>query len=295
MTKIAFLACAETLSHSTSRRADAFEHDAQLEALTGPFAERGLHLAEVDWQASLSDFEGCAAALIATPWDYQERQASFIAKLEALEEKGVVCFNPPSLVRWNIDKIYLKDLAGTGIPTIPTIWSARPGPHTLTRAFETFETERLVVKRRIGAGAEGQEILSRSQPDLDRWRYVVPVMIQPFMEEITRSGELSMIFVDGRFSHAVLKRPAEGDYRIQSVYGGTEHSASPSEKAMNVARAVIEAMPGETPLYARIDLLASDHDPMLMEAEVIEPYLYPHHGPQLGALMAQAMAARLQA
>lgn len=293
MIKIAFLACAGTLSRSIARRPDAFEHDLQFSALAGPFAQDDLELLEMGWQAPPEAFAPFTAALVATTWDYALAPNAFVEKLERLEASGVRCFNPPSLIKWNCDKGYLQELARAGIPTIPTIWSDRPGAHTLRRAFETFSTDRLVVKKRTGAGAEGQEILSRGQTDLDRWVFAGPAMIQPFLDDITVGGELSLIFIDGEYSHAVLKQPAPGDYRIQSVYGGTEHATVPPPSATQLARAIIEAMPDGVPLYARIDLVHHRGDYVLMEAEAIEPYLYPQHGPRLGELMAAAIRKRL--
>lgn len=111
---IAYLACAETLPGSPTRRADAFEHDAMVAALRPAFAARGLELIEIDWRAPLDAFDGMALALIGTPWDYQDHPAEFLARLEALEAGGVRVANPPEVVRWNYDKRYLRELAEHG-------------------------------------------------------------------------------------------------------------------------------------------------------------------------------------
>jgi glutathione synthase/RimK-type ligase-like ATP-grasp enzyme len=121
-----------------------------------------------------------------------------------------------------------------------------------------------------------------------------PAMLQPFLPQIASEGEISFLFVDGQFSHALIKRPASGDYRVQSLYGGTEEAITPSSSDLASAQAVVDAIPFETPLYARIDMVrGEDGTLLLMEAELIEPYLYPLQGPQLGERLAKGVMERL--
>ena len=127
------------------------------------------------------------------------------------------------------------------------------------------------------------------------WQMGAPAMIQPFLSAIQEEGELSFVFIDGAFSHAIQKTPAKGEYRIQSLYGGKETPITPSDADIASALSIMQALPGDTPLYARIDMLrAEDGDLMVMEAEVIEPFLYPLQGPELGERMAEAIIQRLR-
>ena len=120
-----------------------------------------------------------------------------------------------------------------------------------------------------------------------------PMMVQPFLPAIAEEGEISFVMVDGELSHALVKRPAKGDYRIQSAYGGFEIPIEPSAEDLAAAKAVLAAL-DETPLYARVDMLrADDGGLLLMELELIEPYLYPLQGEGLGARLAEALLARL--
>ena len=120
-----------------------------------------------------------------------------------------------------------------------------------------------------------------------------PMMVQPFLSKIQEEGEYSFIFIDGAFSHALLKQAKSGDYRIQSSYGGWETPVSPSTEDMADATAILGLM-DEMPLYARVDMIRdTDERLVLMELELIEPYLYPKEGPELGPRMAQAVKARL--
>lgn len=162
-------------------------------------------------------------------------------------------------------------------------------------AFDAFGAERVIAKRSIGAGAVGQFDFSRSSPPPPDWRLGRPGLIQPFLPSIQTEGEYSLIFIDGSLSHAVLKRPANGDYRIQSSYGGMETDVAPSPDDFREARRVLEAIPFETPLYARIDMVrGNDGRLCLMEVELIEPYLYPQQGPDLGDRLAHAILRLLR-
>lgn len=119
-------------------------------------------------------------------------------------------------------------------------------------------------------------------------------MIQPFQPAIQSEGEYSFIFIDGEFSHCTLKQAAGGDYRIQSLYGGTEQKIDPPTEDKESAARIIGLLPLPTPLYARIDMVrGEDNNLLLMEAELIEPYLYPEQGPELGPRMAAGIEKRL--
>ena len=115
-------------------------------------------------------------------------------------------------------------------------------------------------------------------------------MIQPFFHQVQMEGEYSFVFVDGDFCHAVIKKPKQGDYRVQSIYGGYEKKITPNCRDLTSAYNVIDALPLQMPLYARIDMIRGhDNQLMLMEAELIEPYLYPEQGPELGTKLTEGL------
>ncbi len=294
MSTVAFLACETTLPGAASRRNDAFEHDLMIAALEPAFAALGLTLRVIDWEAPLADFTGIDLALLGTAWNYQDKAADFLAKLEALSQRGITVCNPPDVVRWNIAKTYLRELAEVGAATIPTLWRENVTRNAAIEAMDAFETDRIVVKRQVGAGAEGQELLLRSSLPGPDWSFGYPAMLQPYLPAIAKEGELSFVVIDGEVSHAIRKRPADGDYRIQSLYGGTENVHEPSADERAAVTAIMDALPFATPLYARIDMLRDGTTLRLMEAELIEPYLYPEQGPEMGERLAAAIAKRLE-
>ena len=292
--KIAFLACPATLPGSPTRRPDAFEHDLYVEAVRAGVGTRGT-VTEIDWRAPLEQLAGFDAAILGTPWDYTEAKDEFLARLTELEQAGVTVCNPVAVVRWNSDKLYLKELGERGAVTIPTLWPERAGPADVLAAFDHFNTDRVVVKRRVGAGAIGQDSFSRDNPPPANWSIEQAAMVQPFLPAIQSEGEQSFIFIDGILSHALLKRAAGGDYRIQTLYGGVELPLDPAPTDRAAAEAVLALLPfDQPPLYARIDMVRLEDGRLaVIEAELIEPYLYPEQGPNLGPLLADGILRRL--
>jgi len=292
---IAFLACPDTLPGSPTRRPDAFEHDLYLAALRAGFGDRG-EVIDIDWRAPLAELARFDLAILGTPWNYTEAKDAFLTRLGELEAAGVVVCNPLEVVRWNADKLYLKELEERGAPTIPTLWPERAGPAEVLAAFDHFGTDRVVVKRRVGAGAIGQDSFTRASPPASDWSIEQAAMIQPFLPAIQCEGELSFIFVDGTLSHALIKQATGGDYRIQSLYGGIEVPLEPAPADRAAAAAIMASLPfAEPPLYARIDMVRLDDGRLaVIEAELIEPYLYPQQGSQLGSLLAAGMIRRLK-
>ena len=292
--KIAFLACPATLPGSPTRRPDAFEHDLYLEAVRAGLGARGT-VTDIDWRAPLETLAQFDAAILGTPWDYTEAKDEFLVRLGELEQAGVTVCNPLAVVRWNSDKLYLKELGERGAVTIPTLWPERAGPADVLAAFDHFDTDRVVVKRRVGAGAIGQDSFSRDNPPPANWSIEQAAMVQPFLPAIQSEGEQSFIFIDGILSHALLKRAAGGDYRIQTLYGGVELPLDPAPTDRAAAEAVLALLPfDQPPLYARIDMVRLEDGRLaVIEAELIEPYLYPEQGPNLGPLLADGILRRL--
>lgn len=278
--KIAYLACAECLPDAPNRRVDAYEHDREFEALAPAIAARGGELVAVDWRTC--DPATFDLAFVRTTWDYVEREAEFLAFLDRAAAVTQVA-NAPELIRWNLSKRYLQELAERGLPVIPSLFVDRDTP--LSEAFDALGAEELVLKPVVGASGLGQARLTRAEatgqtlpPDL---------FAQPLIPEVVTWGEVSMIFVDGAFSHAVRKTAAAGEYRIHVMHGGAEVGYAPSSDEIATARAFVDALPAPA-LAARVDLVPHDGRLLLMELEVIEPHLFPQFGPDLGERVAAA-------
>ncbi len=291
-TATALLIAANIASNAPDRRADAHLYDIQLDVLRRGFAPHGLTIDPVRWMEAV-DWTRFGAVLVNCAWDYQDRHEDFLATLDVIAATGVPVFNSPAAVRWNIRKTYLREIEARGVPIIPTLWRDHPKASDIRDAMATFGADDVVLKRQVGGGARGQTRYTKaSMPDddpvLDR-----PGMIQPFVPSIATEGEYSFLFIDSVFSHALIKRAAQGDYRIQEAYGGTSQPITPTPNDLHQASAVLDAL-DESPLYARVDMVRGANGALLlMELEVIEPYLFPQDGPGIGSMLGEALAKRI--
>src|SRR3989454_3235106 len=199
---------------------------------------------EVCWE----DFQG---VVVRSCWDYHYRLEEFLAWVTRLERAGVPLWNPPALLRWNSHKGYLRDLAARGVPTVPTRWLARGARVDLAGVLRDAAWRDAVVKPAVSASAQGTwrtsfETASAEQRQLDELLRAGDVMVQPFMSEVRDTGEWSILFLGGRFSHAVRKRPGAGagDYRVQWEFGGTADAMGPPGNLGAAAEAGVTAGPG---------------------------------------------------
>jgi hypothetical protein len=285
---VAYLSSEDTMPGSSTRRDDGFEHDFCIAELG-----RGLHsikrrIEPVRWDAPNTDWSRYEAAIIGTTWDYTDRAAEFIAKLQSIEAK-LPLLNSAAIVAWNARKTYLRDLEQSEIATIPTLWLNQCEEAKVRQAFVDWNCDSLVIKPQIGANAWRQVRLQRDQawPSAD----LLPPdasMVQPFMPSIQSEGEISFLFFNRVFSHAVIKTPAGSDYRIQSSYGGVDEVLIPTSNDLTAAQKVIDAVK-EPLLYARVDMVRDAQLQLrLIELELIEPYLYARSAPQMAGIFAKA-------
>lgn len=292
--RIAYLACRGTATTSSTRRHDAFEHDLSLEIFGPAFAERGYRLEEVVWDAADVAWDAFDAAIVGTTWDYAGQPERFLEGLRGIASR-IPLANPPVLIEWNLSKRYLRDLDERGVPSIPTLWADRLADLTPDDIRAGIAAEQVVIKPVIGAGGVDQfKGASGAMPPPGHPLWHQGVMIQPFMASIAGEGELSLIFFDGVFSHAVRKTPARAEYRVQSAFDGTEHEFVPAAQDLASAQAVIDALPAPA-LYARVDLVRrADGVLAVMECELIEPYLYPRFDASEGRNFAMAVERWLE-
>ncbi len=290
MKQIAFLTAECMLEGRADPREDAWEHTLEFNAIAPACHALGYALTEVIWDDPGFEPSAYDAILIGTVWDYMQKPDAFLAALERFDAASLL-LNPRSTVVWNSDKGYLRELEARGLPVIPTHWADSATPEAIAKAFDQFDCDRLVIKPRIGASAWRQARVTRGQalPPADQMPPDA-CLIQPFLKAAETEGETTLLFFGREFSHALVKTPKAGDYRTQSMYGAREEAVTPSDEAIETARAALEAVEGQL-LYGRVDLMRrADGRFAIMELELIEPYYYPEQGPQLGSNFAKALA-----
>jgi glutathione synthase/RimK-type ligase-like ATP-grasp enzyme len=238
----------------------------------------GARLESCVWSDSSVDWAQFDAVVLRSTWDYHLRVAEFGDWLGRLESAGARVFNPVPLVRWNLDKRYLADLAARGVPTLHTLRVPRGDRVPLGDLLAQEGFCDAVVKPAISASAFGTFRTRELEPAAaeSRFRAMVAdrdILVQEFCREVVEDGEWSVCFFDGDFSHAALKRPAPGDFRTQPALGGSIARAEPPESLLRGAAKVLAAL-GERPLFARVDGFLCAGELRLLELELIEPSLY---------------------
>ena len=207
--------------------------------------------------------------LIRTPWDYTNHHKQFLQLIESLESKNCRVINSASTLKWNLDKTYLLELQNLNfpVPLTEVVNGFEPDSHRKTSG-------NWVYKPAIGASGIDTFLCESSSPPNDlhslRGR---KVLIQEFVPEILTSGEVSMMFFGGCFSHAVVKTPKSGEFRIQEEHGGTTKSFDPSRDLLKTALELVNRLPVKQS-YCRLDLVITPKGPLVMEVELIEPCMY---------------------
>jgi glutathione synthase/RimK-type ligase-like ATP-grasp enzyme len=257
--------------------------------LVAELTARGADVTWIAWDEPL-DWDRFDVAVLRSTWDYIDAPDTFLSALSRIDESSCRLVNPLDAVRWNGAKTYLADLADLGVPTVPTVLAAEA--HTLLAAG----AHEVVLKPVVGAGASGvrrvaapdlDDVLAaeRAAGTLDR------LLAQPFVPSVQDEGEWSFVHIDRELQHALLKRPAPGDYRAHGIYGGTIEAISPSEDDRSDVDDILRRVPFDI-AYSRVDLVRLGGRLAVLELELIEPILYFHLAPASAGRLAQAVLAR---
>ena len=266
--------------------------------LVPALAEVGLSGEPLVWDAPAGATNEIGSVIIRSCWDYHLRLDEFLTWLAGLEQRGVRVLNPPNLIRWNADKRYLLELSSRGVATVPTRIVPRGESTALASVLEDVRAQEAVVKPAISASAHGTWRTSRTRAKRDDPQFQAAiaagdVLVQPLVSDIADEGEWSLICFGGRPSHAVLKRPAKGDWRVQGEFGGTAELRVAPAGLLAGATRVLAAAEAEQAAYARVDGYLDNGRLVLMELELIEPQLYLDLEPEAAGRFARAVAAAL--
>jgi glutathione synthase/RimK-type ligase-like ATP-grasp enzyme len=272
MSRVALATCAEIP-----------DGDEDFPGLIDELAALGVSAEAAVWDDPAVDWSGYDLVLPRATWDYAERRDAFLDWAASLTR----VLNPLPVLEWNTDKQrYLADLAAAGVPVVPTVFVV-PG-----RELEPPE-EPFVVKPAISAGGRRS---ARFEPDqLDAARDLIvrihadgrTAMVQPFLGDAVETG---LVYVDGRYSHAVRRGvplPEAGEQDV--LYLDEELDETDATRADRAVAEAALACAGMELLYGRVDLMAG----VVLELEVTEPSLYLAYGEDAAARFAVAIARRL--
>lgn len=264
MLRVAIATCAEEADNEDDR------------LLAEALSARGCQVSHVVWDDPTADWSGFDRIVIRSTWGYHEKPDEYLRWLDGFRSRPGRLRNPPEMVAANVHKGYLLDLERAGIPIVPTEFVPAGSDVSLVEILARRGWSRAVFKPAISAGAANTREVDG---DAEAWeagfRELVAcrdMLVQPFLDEIRGEGEWSLIFLDGRFSHAIVKTPAEGDFRVQTEHGGTFRAAEPGPDLIERAGRVVGAI-GSVPTLARVDGVVRDGRFLLLELEINEPYL----------------------
>jgi glutathione synthase/RimK-type ligase-like ATP-grasp enzyme len=267
--------------------------------LAAELTQRGVAVSAVVWDDPAVRWQAFDAVVLRSCWDYHLKTSAFLDWITGVEALGVRMFNPPPVLRWNVDKRYLRDLASRGVSTVPTRFVERASAEPLAEIMRGAGWTDVVVKPVISASAHEtwRTSLGAPQPTDERFRAanaLMPLMVQPYVAEIARDGEWSLVFLGGTFSHAVVKRPRAGDFRVQREHGGSHERVHASMTVVDQAATILAMAPARC-LYARVDGCLIDGAFRLMELEVLEPSLFLDAEANAPARMADVLMTELGA
>lgn len=240
--------------------------------------KNGLNISKEIWNDEQVKWENYDVAILKSPWDYFDLIEDFYAWLKKIESLNIKLLNPLETVKWNADKHYLLDIEKAGLNVTPSKFITKGDEINLEQYFKSYKTDKFIVKPAVSGGSKNTFKVTASNADEinEKLKALVEIedfIIQPFINEIEQEGELSFLFFNGKFSHALLKKAAKGDFRVQATFGGTVHPQQPNDELIKTAKKYVDQFAKGT-LYARVDGAMVNNEFILMELELIEPFLF---------------------
>lgn len=265
-----------SLAFATYRRSPEMTDDDRLVA--DALRRRGVAVTSTVWDDSRVHWHRFDAVVIRSTWDYHLALRRYAEWVGSFRDGATRLWNPPEAVLRNLNKAYLPALTEKGVETVPTVYLAASETPVLREVLEARRWNEAVIKPAVSASAWGTWRTSLATAAADQTRFAEQartqdILVQPYLPEVASQGEWSLVFFGGRYSHAALKRPVAGDFRVQHEFGGSAVPAVPDDTFIDQARSALSAV-GQELLYARVDGIEREGRLVVMELEINEPYLY---------------------
>jgi glutathione synthase/RimK-type ligase-like ATP-grasp enzyme len=243
------------------------------------------------WDDPEADFSSATLTILRSTWNYPWYANSF-REWTRKTASVTTLINPLSVVQWNLHKRYLLELADRGIPVAPTALLQPPGPRALADVLSQRGWHDVVIKPAVSAGSYRTmrctpDNRDAGQAHLDLLMNDGEVLIQPYLHSVDDHGERALVWIDGKFTHAVRKNPR---------LSGQDEAVDPTdllEAEVDLARRTLATIDGPL-LYARVDVARdSAGQPVVMELELIEPSLFFTYEPEAVRRFVRAVQRRL--
>ena len=263
------------------------------ELLKSAFESQGLKVDITYWDNPSYEWQQTKSVLFRTVWDYFERFDEFWEWLEQVKTKTRL-INSYELIKWNIDKHYLRDLKNNGIQVVPTYFADRGNNISLQEIANLNDWKHIVIKPAISASAFNTHKIINDEIEQKEQLFhellqTHDMLVQPFFPTISELGEASLMVFGGKFTHAILKKAKAGDFRVQDDFGGTVHDYNPTQEEIKFAEKVFQSCTS-LPIYGRVDIVwDSNKHIYLSELEIIEPELWIRNRPESANKIAEAV------
>ena len=253
--------------------------------------KKGLKVCKKNWNTKDFDWAKTKYAIFRSTWDYFDRFNEFFKWLDRTKEKTKF-INSSDIILWNIDKHYLNDLQKQGINIAPTIFIEKGNKLKIGDLFKETKWEEAVIKPAISGAARHTYRLNKN--NYNKYNDILNELIleesflfQEFLNNITTDGEISMMIIGGKYTHAVKKRAKHGDFRVQDDHGGTVETYNASKHEILFAEKCIKLCPNKV-VYARVDVIYDNNNKIsLSELELIEPELWFRNNEESADLLAE--------
>ena len=263
--------------------------------LINEISNLGFSVKRVSWSSKEFNWSSVRYVVFRSTWDYFERLNEF-KRWVKITSKKTKFINPYSQILWNLDKSYLNYFKKQGINIVPSFFANQNS--CLKKIANDYMWEDVVVKPTISAAAWNTHLvlkknLSSFEPTFQNLQKNHNIIVQEFQKNILTFGEVSLIVIGGRYTHAVIKRAKGGDYRVQDDYGGSVERYNASNEMINFAELIISKC-SPRPFYGRIDVIIDNNNKLaLSELELIEPELWFRFNPDSAKLLANEFKALL--
>jgi glutathione synthase/RimK-type ligase-like ATP-grasp enzyme len=253
--------------------------------------EKNLSVIKKDWNDPIFDWKTTRTVLFRSTWDYFDKFELFKKWFDETKNNCLM-INSHESVEWNIDKHYLLDLQEQQIPIPKSEFIKKGSSVDLLLLMQEKNWNEIVVKPTISGAAKNtfrlkKEELSQFDPT---WKNLInneDFIVQEFQNNVITKGEVAMMVIGGKYTHAVLKMAKKGDFRVQDDFGGSIAIYSPSEKMVKLAEKCSRIL-SPIPPYARVDIIWDNSgDLAVSELELIEPELWFRLNPNAAQKLAE--------
>ncbi|MCU0447768.1 MAG: hypothetical protein MUE85_22950 [Microscillaceae bacterium] len=237
------------------------------------------------------------ALIFRSCWDYHTQLPNFQLFLDAIATLQIPTWNPLPVIRRNLHKFYLQELANQNIPILPTVFLAKGKAVDIEAMMANQTWQRAVIKPAVSASSNNTFLIDKGATpntlqNITNLLQENDLLLQKFIPEIATVGEVSIIFFANGFQYNILKKPKTGDFRVQQEFGGSADWVELPQFIVNQARRVLDIFAPDY-LFARVDGIICNEVFYLMELEMIEPYLFTNCHPQASENLAKSIVLKL--